>query len=185
MSNRSCHYLKWHFIIPLEAELEECHASCWPHLPARLPASCSSWCRGRGMSWCQEIVLTWEAAALQSWLAAEMGWGHHTEPWASVLGGQGTAGSSVEEKHLFSSSFCRNGTCRAVRAWQPCCQSLTGAAAPCLGPGGAPSLSTARLFRGQRGCWLRRPCGSSAAGCLWNVCLKHLVSIYIHTHLYI
>lgn len=50
------YYLKSHFVISLEAELEKFCSSCWPCLPA----SCSTWCQGQGASLCQEMVPTWD-----------------------------------------------------------------------------------------------------------------------------
>lgn len=169
MSNRSCCYLKSHFIIPLEAELEKCRASCWP----RLPASRSSRC-GRGMSSCQESVPTWEAAALRCCKCcrrAGVSNGGESSPAAQdgePVCGKGSAllVARWKENICFLPRFCRNGIYRAVRAWQRCRWSLTGAAAQCPWAWQDSFTTNRQSIWGERGCRLCHPCGSGSAECL-------------------
>lgn len=162
------YYLKSHFVISLEAELEKFCSSCWPCLPA----SCSTWCQGQGASLCQEMVPTWDPLLHTTGLLQSC-------RWTGVSSGGERAQNSEparwEGRALLAAQWRKNicflqvsvETEYAVQG-EPgsVVVRLRGTAAQCLSPGRTESPWTGSLLSRQRGCRLRCPFGSSSADCL-------------------
>lgn len=167
------YYLKSHFIIPLEAELEKFGGSCWPCLPA----SRSTWCQGRGTSLCQEMVPTLDPLLHTAGLLPSCRWAGVSSGGESGYTARSSEPVCWEGRALLAAQWKKN-ICflqvsvemeYAVRG-EPgsVVVRLRGTGAQCLSPGRTESPWTDSQLSRQRGCRLHCPFGSSSADCLWS-----------------